>query len=68
MQVEIPQIYWHDNSARIMSIDVYPNSNFFVTASVVSDDDSGIRVSKEFYNNIVAIQPNLSFNFSAGRW
>eukprot|EP00347_Sterkiella_histriomuscorum_P016639 403352417 len=44
MQVEIPQIYWHDNSARIMSIDVYPNSNYFATASVVSEDDSGIRI------------------------
>jgi hypothetical protein len=48
MQVEIPQIFWHDNSARILSVDVYPNSNYFVTASVVSDDDSGIRVSQGF--------------------
>ena len=45
MQIETPQIYWHDNSARIMSIDVYPNSNFFITTSVVSEEDTGIRVS-----------------------
>ncbi len=45
MQVEIPQIYWHDNSAPIMSIDNYPNSNYFVTSSLFSDDDTGLRVS-----------------------
>jgi hypothetical protein len=46
MQVEIPQIYWHDNSERIMSVDVYPNSNYFITTSVIGGgDDTGIRVS-----------------------
>ena len=45
MQVEIPQILWHDNSARIMTIDFYPNSNYLVTGSVFSEDDTGIRVS-----------------------
>lgn len=45
MQVEVPQILWHDSSARIMSIDFYPNSNYLVTGSVVSDEDTGIRVS-----------------------
>lgn len=44
MQVEVPQIYWHDNSARIMSIDIYPNSNYLVTGSILSDEDTGIRV------------------------
>ena len=55
MQIEIPQIYWHDNSPRIMSIDVYPNSNYFVTASAVSEEDSGIRVIYKinFNQNIV---------------
>jgi hypothetical protein len=45
MQVDVPQILWHDRSARIMSIDFYPNSNYLVSGSVVSDEDTGIRVS-----------------------
>lgn len=45
MQVDVPQILWHDSSARIMSIDFYPNSNYLVTGSVVSEEDTGIRVS-----------------------
>jgi len=44
MQVDVPQILWHDNSARVMSLDFYPNSNFLVTGSVMSDEDTGIRV------------------------
>ncbi len=44
MQVDVPQILWHDGSARIMSIDFYPNSNYLVTGSVVSEEDTGIRV------------------------
>ena len=44
MFVDVPQILWHDNSARIMSIDFYPNSNYLVTGSVMSDEDTGIRV------------------------
>ena len=46
MQVEVPQIVWHDESARIMAIDFYPNSNYFVTSSIVTDHDSGIRLWK----------------------
>jgi hypothetical protein len=48
MQVDIPQIFWHDNSAPIMSIDFYPNSNYIATGSVYSQEDSGIRVSSKF--------------------
>lgn len=44
MNIDVPQIFWHDDSARIMSLDFYPNSNYLVTASVTSEDDSGIRV------------------------
>ena len=44
MNVEVPQILWHDDSARIMSLDFYPNSNYLVTSSVTQNDDSGIRV------------------------
>ena len=29
-----------------MSIDFYPNSNYFVTSSIVTDFDSGIRLWK----------------------
>lgn len=44
MQVEVPQILWHSDSRQIMSIDFYPNSNFLVTSSVISEEDTGIRV------------------------
>ena len=44
MQVEVPQIFWHYDSARIMSIDFYPNSNYLITASQASEDDTGLRV------------------------
>ena len=44
MQVEIPQILWHDEQNKIMSMDVYPNSaKYFVTASFNTEGDSGIR-------------------------
>jgi hypothetical protein len=49
MQVDVPQILWHDGSARIMSIDFYPNSNYLVTGSVVSEEDTGIRVRDFFF-------------------
>lgn len=45
MQVEVPQILWHDKSGRIMSIDFYPNSDYLVTGSDYSEDDTGIRVN-----------------------
>jgi hypothetical protein len=45
MIVDVPQILWHDNSARVMSLDFYPNSNYLITGSVMSDEDTGIRVS-----------------------
>jgi len=41
--VDVPQILWHDNSARIMSLDFYPNSNYLITGSVYSGEDNGIR-------------------------
>lgn len=43
MQVEIPQICWHDETARIMSIDFYPNSDYLITASMTNENDPGIR-------------------------
>lgn len=59
MQIEIPQIYWHDNSAPIMSIDFYPNSNYFVTSSLVSENDTGLRVSTNFNQFINISSTNL---------
>jgi WD40 repeat protein len=46
MQVEVPQILWHSDSRQIMSIDFYPNSNYLITSSIVTDYDSGIRFWK----------------------
>ena len=44
MEVHIPQILWHCEQNKIMSIDFYPNSDkYFVTASYVAEDDAGIR-------------------------
>ena len=44
MQVDIPQILWHDEQNKIMSIDFYPDSaKYFVTASFNTEGDSGIR-------------------------
>ncbi len=44
MSIDVPQIFYHDRSSRIMSVDFYPNSNYLVTASCHTDEDSGIRV------------------------
>ena len=46
MQVDVPQICWHEESARIMSLDFYPNSRCFVTSSQVNEFDTGIRFWK----------------------
>ena len=47
MQVNVPQICWHDESARIMAIDFFPNSRYFVTCSQVNEGyDTGIRFWK----------------------
>ena len=48
MQVDVPQIMWHDESARIMSCDFFPghNSNYLATASLKGEFDSSIRFWK----------------------
>ena len=44
MQADIPQIVWHDQRNKIMSIDFYPNSDtYFATSSFATDEDSGIK-------------------------
>ena len=46
MQVDVPQISWHDESARIMSVDFYPNSMYFITTSQSTEYDTGLRFWK----------------------
>lgn len=44
MQVAIPQILWHDEQTKIMSVDFYPNSiQYMITASYTTENDSGLR-------------------------
>lgn len=56
MQVEVPQILWHSDSRQIMSIDFYPNSNYLVTSSVISEEDTGIRVSDKSDSRLLSIK------------
>ncbi len=44
MKIEIPQIFWHGNRDRIMSIDFYPNTNLLVTCGAESEDKMWIKV------------------------
>lgn len=66
MQVEVPQILWHSDSRQIMSIDFYPNSNYLVTSSVISEEDTGIRVSDKSDSRLLSIQkfPKSSLSHS----
>ena len=42
-----------------MSVDFYPNSNYFVTSSIVTDFDSGIRFWKIKKKPTIFANPNL---------
>ena len=44
MRIEIPQIFWHGNRDRIMSIDFYPNSNFLVTSGAESENKMYVKL------------------------
>jgi len=55
MNIDVPQIFWHDDSASLMSIDFYPNSNYLITASMVADDDSGLRVSQSHILSLLTL-------------
>ena len=44
MHVEIPQIFWHGNRDRIMSIDFYPNSNYLVTSGAESENKMYVKL------------------------
>lgn len=43
MQIDIPQILWHDDQNKLIALDVYPNGPYLVTASFVTSEDSGIK-------------------------
>ena len=45
MKIEIPQIFWHGNRDRIMSIDFYPNSKNLITCGAESEDKMWIKVN-----------------------
>lgn len=53
MKVEIPQIYWHGDRDRIMSIDFYPNTNLLITCGAESENTMFIKLWE-----IVTINPN----------
>ena len=44
MRIEIPQIFWHGNRDRIMSIDFYPNSNYLVTSGAESENKMFVKL------------------------
>ena len=44
MHVEIPQIFWHGNRDRIMSIDFYPNTNFLVTCGAEAENKMFVKL------------------------
>ena len=44
MRIEIPQIFWHGNRDRIMSIDFYPNTNFLVTSGAESENKMYVKL------------------------
>ena len=45
MKIEIPQIYWHGDRDRIMSLDFFPNSNLLVTCGGESEEKHFIKVN-----------------------
>ena len=61
MQVEIPEIVWHDETSRIMSLDFFPNSDYLVTASLQNDEDSGIR-----FWRLRKKEPEFLYNLQGG--
>lgn len=56
MRIEIPQIFWHGNRDRIMSIDFYPNSNVLVTCGAETEEKAWIKLWEIEEN----VQDNIS--------
>lgn len=44
MKIEIPQIFWHGNNDRVMSIDFYPHTNYLVTCGAESEDKMWVKL------------------------
>ena len=65
MRIEIPQIFWHGNRDRIMSIDFYPNSNFLVTSGAESENKMYVklwRIETILIDNTSSNQPQVQEN------
>ena len=65
MRIEIPQIFWHGNRDRIMSIDFYPNSNFLVTSGAESENKMYVklwRIETILIDNTNSNQPQIQEN------
>ena len=65
MRIEIPQIFWHGNRDRIMSIDFYPNSNFLVTSGAESENKMYVklwRIETILIDNTNSNQPQVQEN------
>ena len=60
MRIEIPQIFWHGNRDRIMSIDFYPNTNFLVTSGAESENKMYVKLWRIEYVLIDNSNINLS--------
>ena len=66
MRIEIPQIFWHGNRDRIMSIDFYPNTNYLVTSGAESENKMYVKLWRieevlidSSNSNQIQGQPNL---------
>ena len=44
MRIEIPQIFWHGNRDRIMTIDFYPNTNLLITSGAESENKMFVKL------------------------
>ena len=60
MRIEIPQIFWHGNRDRIMSIDFYPNTNFLVTSGAESENKMYVKLWRIEYISIDNVYSNQS--------
>ena len=62
MRIEIPQIFWHGNRDRIMSIDFYPNSNYLVTCGAEIEEKSYVKLWEIIIKNQINISSSSNIN------
>ena len=62
MRIEIPQIFWHGNRDRIMSIDFYPNSNYLVTCGAEIEEKSYVKLWEITLKNQINISSLSNIN------